>query len=179
MNHPERTSNVSITYTQKMTKYLVYIQMSDWLTTNSTYGSFYDPNTKLQIYANHHSSLVKSNMNSSNQFSDKPKMILWKACRVYNPTVNVYVQLVVPSDAQIINISGSNKYRVSKAFVNKIIDKNQNEYQECRSFLYGGPSIVYKVGTMVYPDSFDSDPHTECSHGIHGHKFIDECDVWF
>ena len=150
--------------------------MSDWQTTNSAYGSFYDPDTKLQIYANHHSKLVESNIDSSNHFCNKPKMILWKACRAYNDTiVNVYVQLVIPSDAQIINVSGGDKYRVSKAFVNKIVDKNQNEYQECRSFLYG-PSIVYRTGTTVYPDLFDSDPLIECSHGIHGHKSIDECD---
>jgi hypothetical protein len=26
---------------------------------------------------------------------------------------------------------------------------------------------VYRVGEMVYPDSYDDDPRVECTHGIH------------
>ena len=29
------------------------------------------------------------------------------------------------------------------------------------------PVVVYKLGEMVYPDSFDDDRWNECSHGIH------------
>jgi hypothetical protein len=34
---------------------------------------------------------------------------------------------------------------------------------------------VYKVGEMVYPDSFDEDRWNECSHGIH--FFVNEKDA--
>ena len=30
-----------------------------------------------------------------------------------------------------------------------------------------GQETRYKVGEMVYPDSFDEDRRNECSHGIH------------
>lgn len=39
-------------------------------------------------------------------------------------------------------------------------------------------TCIYKVGEMVYPDSFDDNRFNECSHGIH--FFIDrgEAERW-
>lgn len=33
-------------------------------------------------------------------------------------------------------------------------------------------NTIYRVGEMVYPDSFDDDRWNECSHGIH--FFVDK-----
>jgi hypothetical protein len=37
-----------------------------------------------------------------------------------------------------------------------------------------GPRMPYRIGRMVYPDSFDSDPDHDCSNGIHFFVTIEE-----
>ena len=44
--------------------------------------------------------------------------------------------------------------------------ENGEELQSIENTSYT-PSIVYKVGEIVKPDSFDEDRWNECSHGIH------------
>ena len=76
------------------------------------------------------------------------------------------VKLEIPEDAKRSSAT-SNKCRCDKAKVLSItdlagsnpIDKILNTSQE--------HELLYKVGEMVYPDSFDEDRWNECSHGIH------------
>ena len=76
------------------------------------------------------------------------------------------VKLEIPEDAR--RCSGtSNKCRCDKAKVLEImtIDDEQT-LTEIENTAYC-PYITYKVGEMVYPDSFDENRWKECSHGIH------------
>ena len=76
------------------------------------------------------------------------------------------VKLEIPEDAKRSSAT-SMKCRCSKAKVlsitnldgNNSIDEIWNKAQEHQ--------VLYKVGEMVYPDSFDEDRWNECSHGIH------------
>lgn len=76
------------------------------------------------------------------------------------------VKLEIPEDAKRSSAT-TNKCRCDKAKVLAItdcdgcnpIDEIENTAQVHR--------VIYKVGEMVYPDSFDEDRWNECSHGIH------------
>ena len=77
------------------------------------------------------------------------------------------VKLEIPEDAKRCSASGT-KCRCDKAKVLDIIcisDDHPLNLQEITNFKY--TKTTYKVGEMVYPDSFDEDRWNECSHGIH------------
>ena len=77
------------------------------------------------------------------------------------------VKLEIPEDAKRSSAT-TNKCRCDKAKVLDIIctsDDYQLNRQEITNFKYA--RTTYKVGEMVYPDSFDEDRWKECSHGIH------------
>ena len=76
------------------------------------------------------------------------------------------VKLEIPEDARRCSCT-SNKCRCDKAKVLEImtIDDEQT-LTEIENTAYR-PYITYKVGEMVYPDSFDDNRWNECSHGIH------------
>ena len=77
------------------------------------------------------------------------------------------VKLEIPEDAKRSSAT-TNKCRCDKAKVLDIIctsDDYQLNLQEITNFNYA--RTTYKVGEMVYPDSFDEDRWKECSHGIH------------
>ena len=85
----------------------------------------------------------------------------WKKVRAY------LVKLEIPEDAKRSSAS-SNKCRCDKAKVLDIIctsDDRPLNLQEITNFNYA--KTTYKVGEMVYPDSFDDNRWEECSHGIH------------
>jgi uncharacterized protein YjbI with pentapeptide repeats len=79
---------------------------------------------------------------------------------------NHLVKLEIPENAKRSSAT-TNKCRCDKAKVLAItdldgsnpIDEIENTSQEHH--------VTYKVGEMVYPNSFDEDRWNECSHGIH------------
>ena len=75
------------------------------------------------------------------------------------------VKLQVPEDARRSSAT-SRKCRCDKAMVLDITSLDGNKhYDEVTNNNY--KETVYKVGEMVYPDSFDENRWNECSHGIH------------
>ena len=77
------------------------------------------------------------------------------------------VKLEIPEDAKRGSAT-TNKCRYDKAKVLDIIcisDDHPLNLQEITNFKY--IKTTYKVGEMVYPDSFDENRWNECSHGIH------------
>lgn len=79
---------------------------------------------------------------------------------------NKLVKLEIPEDAKRSS-STTHKCRCDKAKVLAITDydgTNPIDEIENTSQIH---HVTYKVGEMVYPDSFDEDRWNECSHGIH------------
>jgi len=75
------------------------------------------------------------------------------------------VKLEIPEDAKRSSAT-TNKCRCSKAKVLEIRDAESNEkISEITSIFR--TLCTYKVGEMVYPDSFDECRWHECSNGIH------------
>ena len=77
------------------------------------------------------------------------------------------IKLEIPEDARRSSATGR-KCRCDKAKVLDIIclsDDKPLNLSEITNFQYA--PTTYKVGDMVYPDSFDEDRWNECSHGIH------------
>ena len=77
------------------------------------------------------------------------------------------VKLEIPEDAKRSSAT-TNKCRCDKATVLDIICISDNlslNLQEITNFNHH--ETTYKVGEMVYPDSFDEERWNECSHGIH------------
>ena len=75
------------------------------------------------------------------------------------------VKLQIPEDARRTSAT-SRKCRCDKAMVLDITSLDGNKhYDEVTNNRYN--ETIYKVGEMVYPDSFDENRWNECSHGIH------------
>ena len=76
------------------------------------------------------------------------------------------VQLLIPEDAKRSSAT-TNKCRCSKAKVLSITSLDgERAYESVVNKTYN-PHVEYKVGEMVFPDSFDENRWDECSHGIH------------
>ena len=76
------------------------------------------------------------------------------------------VQLEIPADAKRSSAT-TMKCRCDKAKVVSITSLDgKKEHSSVENKEYN-PHITYKVGEMVYPDSFDDNRWDECSHGIH------------
>ena len=89
---------------------------------------------------------------------------------VINPLHTFLVKLEIPEDAKRLS-SYSNKCRCDKAKVLEIIDLSTNkQVSQVLNCAYRLSQTLYKVGEMVYPDSFDEDRWNECSNGIHFFK---------
>src|SRR5208282_342896 len=84
------------------------------------------------------------------------KKIAWRG------DCDVIATLLIPSEARRTSCLISRKNRCEFAKVLSLSD-GSTEYQSC----YNGLITVYKVGEMVYPDSYDDDIREDCSHGIH------------
>lgn len=82
----------------------------------------------------------------------------WKKVKGY------IIELQIPADARRSSAT-TRKCRCDKAKVVSIKDEDGDDVEEVNSALYA--YTAYKVGEMVYPDSFDEDRFNECSHGIH------------
>ena len=76
------------------------------------------------------------------------------------------IKLEIPEDARRCSAT-SRKCRCDKAKVLSVWNmKLEEEVSAVVNHAYGQDTL-YKVGEMVYPDSFDEDRWNECSHGIH------------
>ena len=91
----------------------------------------------------------------------------WKKILKYreNYKGEFLVKLLIPEDAKRCSAT-TEKCRCSKAKVLEITNIKTNESISTITNTNDTP-CVYKVGEMVYPDSFDEDRWFECSHGIH------------
>lgn len=79
---------------------------------------------------------------------------------------NTLVKLLIPEDARRCSAT-TNKCRCDKAQVLDIVDFLDGKHLEEVMNTAQESKLLYKVGEMVYPDSFDEDRWNECSHGIH------------
>ena len=76
------------------------------------------------------------------------------------------IKLEIPEDARRCSAT-SQKCRCDKAKVLSVWNMGtEEEVSEVVNHAYSQDTL-YKVGEMVYPDSFDEDRWNECSHGIH------------
>ncbi len=75
------------------------------------------------------------------------------------------VKLEIPEDAKRSSAT-TMKCRCDKAKILEITDLDCNKPQE-KVTNYRYSPLTYKVGEIVYPDSFDENRWNECSHGIH------------
>ena len=93
------------------------------------------------------------------------EFIGWK--KVNDGNFTFLVKLLIPDDAKRSSATGR-KCRCDKARVLEVIDldDDKREVLSCVNMSYN-VRTEYKVGEMVYPDSFDEDRWNECSHGIH------------
>ena len=86
--------------------------------------------------------------------------VAWKKVEDY-----FLVKLQIPEDARRLSAT-SRKCRCDKALVLDITSLDGTEhYDEVTNTNYN--ETIYKVGEMVYPDSFDKNRWNECSNGIH------------
>ena len=84
----------------------------------------------------------------------------------WKKVAGLLVQLEIPADAKRSSAT-SMKCRCDKAKVVSITSLDgKKEHSSVENKEYN-PHITYKVGEMVYPDSFDDNRWDECSHGIH------------
>ena len=75
------------------------------------------------------------------------------------------VQLLIPKDAKRCSAT-TNACRCDKARVVAITDVNKKKgYKEAMSFV--DPNFIYRLGEMVYADSYNEDRWHDSSHGIH------------
>ena len=91
---------------------------------------------------------------------DTGAFIAWKKVNGY------IVKLQIPEDAKRCSAT-TTKCRCNKALV-LAIEKSDGTAADVDSVVnHNYVATAYKVGEMVYPDSFDDDRWNECSHGIH------------
>ena len=76
------------------------------------------------------------------------------------------VKLEIPEDARRCSAT-TQKCRCDKAKVLDIIEIGNEDRHINKITNTSNIELLYKVGTMVYPDSFDENRWNECSHGIH------------
>ena len=81
---------------------------------------------------------------------------------VYTP---VLIKLSFPKDAEIVNLN-KQKSRANKAKVESITIIKGFDGEGVTNYNYLD-HLGYKVGEIVYPDAFDSNPNEDCGHGIH------------
>lgn len=82
----------------------------------------------------------------------------------------VLVKLSFPEDVDLVNLD-KDKSRASGAMVESIHVINDFGTEGVINNAYN--RTEYKVGEMVYPDTFDPNPNQDCGHGIHFCKDVD------
>ena len=79
---------------------------------------------------------------------------------------NVIVKLKVPAEAKRSSAT-SRKCRCEYAEVLELQSLDGTPYNDDKVVNNNHVEIIYKVGEIVRPDSWDNDRWNECSHGIH------------
>ena len=93
----------------------------------------------------------------------------WKKIWAYEENYHgmFLVKLLIPEDARRCSAT-TDKCRCDKAKVLEIRSLETNENVDViTNTNFDDKHCTYKVGEMVYPDSFDENRWDECSHGIH------------
>ena len=94
----------------------------------------------------------------------------WKKVVDKNET-EFLVKLLVPADAKRSSAT-TEKCRCEFADVLEITNIETNQAVQLVKNMRYFPTITYRVGERVYPDSFDDNRWNECSHGIY--FFVDK-----
>ena len=94
------------------------------------------------------------------QCPEEGSFIAYKKC-----DDDTIVKLEIPSDAKRSSAT-SRKCRAEFAKVLEIQNLDGTKYLKNEVESQRG-NLIYKVGEMAYPDSFDEDRWNECSNGIH------------
>ena len=94
----------------------------------------------------------------------------WKKVVDKNGT-EFLVKLLIPADAKRSSAT-TNKCRCEFADVLEITNIETNQAVQLVENMRYVPTITYRVGERVYPDSFDDNRWNECSHGIY--FFVDK-----
>jgi len=96
-------------------------------------------------------------------------LIGWKKARSPSGGTCI-VKLRIPANAKRSNATG----RKCRAEWAEVLDVEGAEYGKSGR----DPSIEYRVGQTVRPDSWDDDRWEECSHGIHFFITREEAEAW-
>ena len=91
------------------------------------------------------------------------EFIGWKKVKLRHKFL---VQLLIPKEAKRCSATGT-KCRCEFAKVLAVYDLDDHAKMVSEVINNDYVKTVYRVGEMVYPDSFDEDRWNECSHGIH------------
>ena len=95
------------------------------------------------------------------------EFIGWKKVREYSKNNNRYIiKLKILADSKRSR-GTSDKCRCDKALVLEIQDLDGNKLDLTEITNYNYAQCTYKVGEIVYSDSWDENRFNECSHGIH------------
>ena len=89
----------------------------------------------------------------------------WKKVVDKNGT-EFLVKLLIPADAKRSSAT-TNKCRCEFADVLEITNIETNQAVQLVENMSYFPTITYRVGERVCPDSYDDNRWNECSHGIH------------
>ena len=79
--------------------------------------------------------------------------------------------------AKVLEIQAFKEYfecRIGQKCLGKKLKHAISMYRSPGAWGLPGPRMPYRVGRMVYPDWFDSDPEHACSNGIHFFVTIEE-----
>jgi hypothetical protein len=94
----------------------------------------------------------------------------------YKKASGCVVKVEIPAEAKRHNVIGGRKCRAEFVKVLEIRNEKGHKVKEVSGDW--NHSTVYKVGEMVYPDSYNPDPRIECSNGIHFFISRDEAKEW-
>lgn len=100
---------------------------------------------------------------------DIPVLMACPSCGAFigwKKVLNKIIKLEIPEDAKRCSAT-TEKCRCSKAKVLAIEEFNGEDSGLAEIINKRYAETIYKVGEIVYPDSFDEDRWNECSHGIH------------
>ena len=87
------------------------------------------------------------------------------------------IKLEIPPNAKRHNALGGRKCRAEFVKVLDIRNSKGHKVKECRNGTHG-ERILYRIGEIVKPDSYDPNPLQECSNGIHFFLTKQEAKDW-
>ena len=131
--------------------------------------NFTNANLEKSIFS-FNSTLIQVNLDNAKGLNDqcpkKGSFIGWKKCYSNKSNKAYIVKLEIPKHAKRCSAT-TEKCRCSKAKVLEIqnIDGAISNITEVYSLFYN--KFSYKLGEIIYSESFDDRYWVECSHGIH------------